>query len=298
MSLVKRQKTEAELEGIVLEGHNGSVLSVKFSPSGSSIATLGIDKSIMFWSLSTDEADNYGTLPNAHKSAVTSIAWVDETQVASSGMDGTVGLWDLSTGVKTSKFKCSGPVNEVGVHENTIVGVDDEGRTSIWDVRTRDTIKIIDTEYPVLTCTMDSHRLYTSGIDPSIYVYDVRKIDDTPITFTPGSSSVTSLALNKDGLLLSRSMDGNVFVHDANNQSFVRLYPTGTPDETQLIRACFSNDGVSIFTGSGNSVAVFEQSVARRILDHRGRVLSVDYHPTENLLSSTSMDGTTIVRRI
>ncbi|CAH2355086.1 putative pre-mRNA-splicing factor Cwf17p [[Candida] railenensis] len=337
MSLVKKRRTENGVStignqqdgkilsstAVELVGHQGASLCAKFSNSdGNTVATSGQDGSILLWNLpvkgtSADEV-NYGLI-SGHKSAVTSIRWFwDNSVIASSSADATVGFWDVETGQRIRK--CVGHelcVNEVSISKQSdlVLSVSDDGWTCIWDKREKHATIEIETEYPLLTGTFNSEGsvFYTSGIEPIIKSYDIR-YTSKPLwecNSSPVNESITSLAINNDdSLLLSRSFNGFINTYSAkefvpenipraNAYSYVGA-PSG--NEQQLIRACFSNDNVSIVSGSEDKTVTTWDLVSRKIqrkLDgHRNTVVSVDYHPEEKIIVSTSLDGAVIVREI
>lgn len=338
MSLVKRQRVEngdhkavvqsrllgknnekglLYSEAIVLEGHQGSVLSSSFSHNGNHIASGGIDKNILLWRVPYEESEtpNYGMI-KGHKLAVTSVKWLyDDITLASSSADATIGFWDSETGQRTRK--CVGhelAVNEISASKDSIVvSASDDGTACLWDLRQKEAINKVTTEYPLLSCSFNNkgNTFYVGGIDPVIKAYDMRVLDK-PIWSCEGQvESITSIAINTDdSVLLSRSMNGAVKTYSARDfvpEGIPRLNShvyDGAPsgNEFQLIRACFSKDNVSILSGSEDKTVTVWDYKTRKLLNkisgHRGTTLDIDYHPSERIISSTSTDGTIIIREI
>lgn len=337
MSLVKRQKIEngdhtslvqSRLLGknngsllysdaVILEGHQGSVLSSTFSHNGHNIASAGIDKSILLWKTPYEESEspNYGVM-KGHKSAVTSARWLyDDITLASGSADTTVGFWDGETGKRTRK--CIGHesiVNDISVSKDSaVLSVSDDGSACLWDQRQKEATIKISTEYPLLSCTFNNkgNTFYIGGIEPEIKAYDTRVMDKPIWTCDGQVDSITSIAINKDdSILLSRSMNGIMKTYSARDfvpEGIPRLNPyiyDGAPsgNEYQLIRACFSTDNLSILSGSEDKTVTIWDYKSRKILNkisgHRGATLDIAYHPTERIISSTSTDGSVIVREI
>lgn len=337
MSLVKRQKLDSNEnvslikskvlettsnnlyeEAVVLEGHQGSVLSSKFSNDGSKIVTGGIDKTIQLWNLPTTVAGdepNYGTL-SGHKSAVTSAKWLyDDLTVVSASADTTVGFWDGETGQRIRK--CVGhelTINEVDISKDSIaLSVSDDGSARLWDQRQKTPSAKIITEFPLLTGTFNNHGsvIYLGGIDPTIKAYDMRVVDKPLWECSGQSDSITSIAINNDdSILVSRAMNGDIRTYSAKDHvpdGISRISPyvyDGAPsgNEMQLIRTTFSNNNVSIISGSEDkTVTQFDynsRKILKKLAGHRGTVLDMDYHPTENIVLTSSTDGLVIVRHI
>lgn len=303
---------------IELLGHeNGPSLSARFNGSGDMIATSGTDKKILLWSLPThdDENCNFGVL-SGHKGAVTAVRWLeDQSTLCSSSADATVGFWDTTTGQRIRK--CTGHelcINEVDVSKETGVAlsVSDDGWTCLWDQRQRESISSIELSYPLLSGTFNrlGQVFYVAGIDPTVRAFDVRD-SSKPLweCAAEGGDSITSLAVNgDDSVLLSRGMNGYINTYSAKEfvpEGIPRANPyvyDGAPSgqEQQLIRAQFSTDNVSIISGSEDkTVTVWDfasRKVTKKLLGHVSTVISIDHHPSENLIVSTSVDGTVIIR--
>lgn len=333
MSLVKRQKKGHELavsthdvhgknssilyeRAVVLEGHEGAVLASKFNSDGRSLATGGMDKQILLWTIPTDikeETPNYGTL-NGHKGAVTSLQFSDNIIVSASA-DSTLGVWDCETGTRIRK--CEGHdlvVNDISMNqENFIVSVCDDGISYIWDSREKHPVGHIETEYPLLACEMNSRltSIYISGIDPSIKSYDIRKLSSPSWSIEGQVDTVSSLAINHDdSVLVSRSLKGMVKTFNAKDfvpKGMSRANPymyDGAPSgkENYLIRACFNSNSTLILSGSEDKSTTLWNYSTRKLQNkfdgHAGAVIDVDHHPLLGIIASSSSDGTVIVREL
>lgn len=303
---------------VVLEGHQGYVLSASFSRTGNHIISAGVDKTIRLWKTpleSNDETPNYGVL-TGHKAAITSAKWLhDDVTIASSSADSTVGFWDGETGQRT--LKCTGhelTVNEVNAASSGLVlSVGDDGTARLWDSRQKSATSTLSTAYPLLTGAFNSTGsvFYVSGIDPAVVAYDVRVLEK-PLWVCGGQNdTVTSVAVSKDdSVLVSRSLKGTVRTYSAKDHipaGIPRLNPLvydGAPSgrENQLIRAAFTADNVSIVSGSEDSTVTVWDYTTRRVRNkypgHEGTVLDVDCHPEERVLVLASVDGRVIVREM
>lgn len=305
-------------EAVVLEGHLGVVLSGKFNKSGTSIASSGTDKLILLWNIPTSESDdspNYGVL-RGHKSAVTSLDWLADGEVlVSSSADNTVGFWDAETGKRLRKcLEHKLVVNQVAMSSQTLsASVGDDGSAFLWDPRDKNSVGCVSTEYPLLTTTFDKigNTLYLAGIDPTIRVHDIRKLGLQLWNCQGQVEAITSLSLNSDdSVLLARSMDGVMKTYSAKEfvpEGISRISPftyEGAPsgDEYQLIRATFSDNDITIFSGSEDLTVTEWDFSTRKITNkyggHRGTVIDVDYSANGRLLLSTSTDGSIVVREL
>ncbi|ODQ61790.1 hypothetical protein WICANDRAFT_24913, partial [Wickerhamomyces anomalus NRRL Y-366-8] len=287
-----------------LEGHQGASLSVKFDKSGENVASSGMDKKILLWNLphasSQEKASNYGEI-TGHKSAVTSIRWLNNGSIASSSADTTVGIWDTETGQRIRKYTShSLVVNEVDNDQNLVASAGDDGFIFVWDEREKGFINSFKTEYPLLTVAFHNNIVFGSGIEPIIRAWDIRSPSSPVFEIeTLHTESITSLSVD-DTNLISRDND-TVRIYDPKvvpgNHIRPKVYD-GAPagPENLLIRSIVKNN--LILSGSYDKTVTLWDVVSGRLLrkltGHTGTVLSVDEH--DGKIVSSSTDGTVILR--
>jgi WD40 repeat protein len=82
----------------MLRGHRGEITDMKLSPDGHRLASASPDRTIRLWDLTTGES----RVLWGHTAAVTSVAFLNDEDLASIGSDGTMRLWldDLPTDPK------------------------------------------------------------------------------------------------------------------------------------------------------------------------------------------------------
>src|SRR5436853_4670978 len=81
----------ADVESRTLKGHQGSILSVAFSPNGATLASGSRDATIKLWNVQTGKAEKTLT---EHKEDVYSVAYSPQGDLAASGSgDKTIKLW-------------------------------------------------------------------------------------------------------------------------------------------------------------------------------------------------------------
>jgi Prp8 binding protein len=86
-----------------LSGHQGEVLTGRFSPCGSFLATGGFDKDLMLWQV-FDGCRNFCVL-RGHSKAVLQLAWGhDSTRIYSASADKTLVVWDAEYGERVARL--------------------------------------------------------------------------------------------------------------------------------------------------------------------------------------------------
>jgi len=258
----------------------------------------------VLWNLphasSADSPPNYGEL-TGHKSAVTSVRWLNNGNIASSSADTTVGIWNTETGQRLRKFTShSLVVNEVDQDQNLVASAGDDGHVFLWDERDKGFINNFKTDYPLLTVAFHNNIVFASGIEPVIRAWDIRS-PSTPIfeIETQHADSITSLSVD-DSNLISRD-DYTIRIYDPKvvpgNHIRPKVYD-GAPagPENLLIRSVVKNN--LIYSGSSDKTVtswdVTSARLVRKLAGHSGTVIDVDEF--EGMIASTSTDGSVILR--
>ncbi|MEO2163470.1 MAG: WD40 repeat domain-containing serine/threonine-protein kinase, partial [bacterium] len=89
-----------------LEGHESTVTSVAWNPTGTRIASGSGDKTLRIWDAAT--GTSLQTL-EGHESGVTSVAWNSAgTRIVSGSFDNTLRIWDAATGTSLQTLEGHG----------------------------------------------------------------------------------------------------------------------------------------------------------------------------------------------
>jgi Prp8 binding protein len=291
---------------MALIGHEKPVMSVRFNPKGTQLASGGHDHQILLWKVYGD-CQNFMTF-KGHTGPILELAWnSDGTQLYSASADKSGAAWDLESGERIKRFRNHASfVNAVAASRKgtqyALTGSDD-CTAMMWDLRAKYEVKRFDHDYQVTAVAFndDSSQVFTGSIDNVIYCWDVRKGQQL-YTMQGHLDSLTGIRLSPNGnFLLSNSMDNTVRIWD------VRAYVSGSRQtallegvqhdfQKQLLRCAWSNDGTRAAAASADRfVYIWDASTGRtlyKLPGHTGCVNDVDFHPTEPIIASGANDKT------
>lgn len=181
--MVKAFDTGVEVSSF--SGHAGAVTALALHPSGDILASVGVDKSYIFYDLtssvqilqiSTDSRKTRHDLRHAVGRADNAIALTtarfhpDGHLFAAGGTDGQIKLYEMKTGANAANFDTSGPLEAVEFSENGIwlaAAMKDSTSVSIWDLRKASQIKLLETGGPVLSVRWDYTGQYLATAGPT-----------------------------------------------------------------------------------------------------------------------------------
>ncbi|PZV00287.1 MAG: hypothetical protein DCF32_17750, partial [Leptolyngbya sp.] len=248
-----------------MEGHEGNVNEVEFSPDGTHLATRGADGTARLWDLQGNEV----TVMEGNQGYVNEVEFSpDGQQIATSGGDGTARLWDLQGNEVAVMEGHQGNVNEVefspdGTHLATS-GYD--GTVRLWDLA-GNRVAVMEGHQGNVNEVMfspDGTHLATHGDDGTARLWDLQGNEVTVMEGHQGY--VNGVEFSPDGTHLATSGgDGTARLWDlAGNQVAVMEGHQGYVNEVE-----FSPDGTHLATRgydgtarlwdlAGNQVAVME----------------------------------------
>jgi hypothetical protein len=106
--------------------HTGPINAVAFSPDGTRCVTAGEDTSLCLFD--TKSGELIGKVANAHRAAVTSVAFAGKDQVVSAGRDQRIVVWKLAEGGLAQVSELDRRSGDVGV-----IGVSPDGENVLFD---------------------------------------------------------------------------------------------------------------------------------------------------------------------
>jgi Prp8 binding protein len=297
---------------MILSGHEDSVFTVKFDPTGEHLASAGRDKRILLWNVFGD-AENYAML-EGHKNAIVELHWMEGgSSLVTASADKSAIVWDATTGSSVRRYAGHGDfVNSVcptARGEPLFATGGDDGTVRVWDARSKRGVARFNVpdELPVTAVAfgMDGDRVFSGSVDNTIREWDIRKGGAGSLELEGHEDSIAGLALSPDGkTLLSNGMDSTVRAWDVRpftaGERCVRVFRGATHNmEKLLIKPSWSADGSRVGSGSSDRCSVvwkFETGeLMYKLPGHKGSCNEVTFHPKEPILASASSDKSVLM---
>ncbi len=280
----------------VLEGHQGNVVAVAFSPMQQRrLASASSDGTVRLWDSATGELVT--TLEsNARK--VWGVAFsYDGTMLASADDDGTVQLWEATSGQSATLTGHSRRVWEVTFSRDgrLLASASADGTVRLWDLATYQPVMTLYGHVGKvfgLAISPGGSRLASGGDDGTVRLWDPRTGELIAI-LNGHEGSVWGLAFSLDGTIVaSASADGTVRLWDpATNEPVSTL--TGHSGPVRGV--AFSRDGLLASAGDDGAVRLWDPTTGRHsaaLLGHIGWVRGVAFSSDGQQLASAGDDTT------
>ena len=252
-------------ELVSLPGHSGPVHEVAFVPGTELIATAGTDQTTRFWDASMGGSREQLTLPGTPQwNGDVEFGQDGRTLIASSEVDGVVGIWDALTGERLRSLTG----HELGAGT---FGIDVSPDGSMIATASGDkTVKVWDAATGREFYTYEGHAACAGGLN-ACPVWDVEFSPDGSLLATAGGDGtgrileartgtelralsghedfVTEVAFSPDGRrLATSSWDGTARLWDVDTGQ-TQLVLENPSEPSQIQSVAFSPDGTRVATG-------------------------------------------------
>ena len=282
-------------EFVTLTGHQGPVLSIRFTRDGDYCLSTGKDRSIRLWN---PHKRLHITEYRGHGYEVRDVTVeADNSKFISCGGDKHIFLWDVSTGKVMRKFRGhTSEVNSVCYSSNCNIFVSGgyDQTIRVWDCRSRSTnpiqvVKVCQDCVMSVRC-LETGDILAGSVDGTVRRFDIRKGSIvTDLVHHP----VTNVDVSKDGrYTLASCMDGCNRLLDSKSGQLLGTY-RGHAHSCSKIESIFSPDESKIIGGSEDGGVFFwdllDGNVVEKLQGHSAAVTSLSI--TETMMATSSVDG-------
>ena len=282
-----------------LQGHDGGVQSITFSPNGETMASAGRDNTIKLWNV---DGELLSTL-NGHSDVVWSVAFSPDGQtVASGSRDRTVRLWSTSGEERQILRGHEGDIYSVSFSADgkTIATASEDGTVRLWnlDGELLETLTGHDGPVNSVAFSPNGRTVASGGRDNTIKLWT--RAGKLSQTIEGHQGSVQSVSFSPDGQeIASASEDATIKLWTRAGENVRTLQ--GHTDAVWGVT--YSPDGNMLASvGRTNQVKLWrrngEEIQSLRGHDANGDVWGTSFSPDGQLLATAGRDATVKLWRV
>ncbi len=280
-----------------LDGHEGLVQAVAYSPDGAKILSGGSDSYAIMWDASTGKELFRVALHDENTGIQTIKFSPDGSKAVSGGWDSNVKLWDADSGEIIRSFDGhQSPIETLDFSPDgsRLLSGSRDQLAKLWNVETGEELLTIKGHRGRITHAhfLDDNDILTASYDTTVAVWDSEEMIQGGIRATLDQGWVSSVAWGPDGSWFIFT-DGNRSAYrvDADTGERLQAYQG---NQKQLWACAVSSDGKVLLTG-GDDHSIFVWNVASGeqlfVLEgHKGTIRNFAFSPNNQAFVSASND--------
>ncbi|MEH1840024.1 MAG: hypothetical protein V7L20_14950, partial [Nostoc sp.] len=273
------------------EGHQGSVLSVNFSPDGKTIATASDDNTARLWTLNGQLLTKF----KGHQGSVRGVSFSpDGKTIATASDDNTARLWTFNGQLLTEFKGHQGSVRGVNFSPDgkTIATASDDNTAQLWTFNGQLLTKFKGHQGSVLSVSFspDGKTIATASDDNTARLWTLN--GQLLTKFKGHQSYVGGVSFSPDSkTIVTASADNTARLWTLNGQLLTEFIG----HQGSVLSVSFSPDGKTIATASADNTArlwTLNGRLLTKFKGHQGYVRGVSFSPDGKTIATASADNT------
>lgn len=274
-----------------LQGHQGPIAALRFSPDGQTIATCGEDGTARLWNLAGQQILQL----DGHRGGVYSLSFSpDGRKLATTGDDGTVRIWN-PMGKKIGQWRdYEGRINSVNfsLDGRYIATAGEDSTIKIWSAAGQLSAQLKGHRGPIKDANFSPNRQYlaSAGWDGIAAIWQLS--DNQMILLEGHMGGVYSSCFSPDGQqVVTAGLDGTARLWNLAGQQIAQFDGHQGP----VNRICFSSDGQRLASaGEDGSVRIWNLSGQQimQLNGHHHPIRDLDFSFDGKYLATAGWEGT------
>lgn len=260
------------------------VSSIEFDKDNEFFAIAGVTKRIKvfdYGSVIRDTVDiHYPCIEMVSNSKISCVSWnsYHKGTLASSDYEGTVTIWDATTGQRTKTFqeheKRCWSVDFNDIDTRLIASGSDDARVKLYSLNSEHSIATLEAKANVCCVKFNpksSYHLAFGSADHCVHYYDLRNMKDAVAIFKGHKKAVSYVKFLSQEDIVSASTDSQLKMWNINNSYCLRSF-VGHINEKNFVG--LATDGDYIACGSeNNALFIYYKGLTKKLFSYKFEAL-------------------------
>jgi Caspase domain/WD domain, G-beta repeat len=296
--------TSQDKKSDALDGLNGVVSSVAFSPDGKILASGSWGGSVKIWNLLNGELI-YNLAASSWSVLTIAISPDSKTLACGNGYgpkieSETLKLWNLKTGKLIRSISASAKIRSVVFNRdgNILISGGEDSFIKLWDINNGQLLKTLSGHSGIVTSlaiSSDGNYLVSGSIDKTLKLWDIRT-KKLIRTFSGNSGAINSVSIStRDNRIASGTSDKKIKFWDFSTGKLINTY---LGYSSSINSVAISPDGQSVISNGSNDplgrvvkVLRITGQVILTLYGHSEEVNAIAVSPDSKIIASGSRDG-------